>query len=519
MSLKMYLLGSAAIFGALTAIAPAHAQSSASLNRQIEALQEQVRALNQQLQNLQSQVVQTQRNQAVTNETVTQMKATPAAPAASGIVASMPNNRPTLSTADGRNTVSLVGRVHWDIGDYVRYHAENTRSPAATTATPANLNSGQNVRRARLGIQGKILGDWNYALIYDFGGSQDSGAGGINASGIETAEIGYSGFRPLTIEGGIQDVPWTLDESISSNDIMFIERASPQVIAANLVAGDFRSNFGGHWNNDQIWLGAYFTGPLSGTSHSAPQQIGAVERATLQALQTDEYNFHIGANFAQLIKPATSGGARVVTTFSDRPELRIDPSTIINTGTLGSLTNPVNGAQIYGFETAGGFGPLFGQAEYFHYDVQRQGLSTASFNGGYLQASYTLTGEHRRYNPATGAYTSISPAHPFDFTHFTEGAWGALELGARYSIIDLDSNYVAGAPLSASTNAVSGGEQQMFTIGANWYVNNNIRFMLDYLHGWIGKHNGGTLAATGIPTGGGIGASFDAIALRSQVAW
>ena len=241
MSLKTYLVGSAAIAGALTAVAPAHAQSTATLNRQIEALQEQVRALNQQLQSLHSQVVQTQRNKAVTAETVTQMKATPA-PAASGVVASMPNNRPTLSIADGRNTISLVGRVHWDVGDYVRYHAENTHSPAATTATPANLNSGQNVRRGRLGIQGKVLGDWNDTLIYDFGGSQDSGAGGIDSSGIETAEIGYSGFRPLTIEGGIQDVPWTLDESISSNDIMFIERASPEVIAANLVAGDFRSN-------------------------------------------------------------------------------------------------------------------------------------------------------------------------------------------------------------------------------------------------------------------------------------
>src|SRR5689334_14499446 len=109
MSLKSYLLGSAALCGALTLIAPAHAQSS--LTRQIEALQDQVRALNQQLQALQSQVVQTQRNQAVTNETVTQMKTTPA-PAASGVVVAMPNNRPTIGTADGRNTISLTGRVH-----------------------------------------------------------------------------------------------------------------------------------------------------------------------------------------------------------------------------------------------------------------------------------------------------------------------------------------------------------------------------------------------------------------------
>ena len=89
MSLKTYLLGSAAICGALSAIAPAQAQSSASVNGQIQVLQEQVRALNQQLQNLQSQVVQTQRNAAVTSATVADMKTAPA-PAASGVVVSMP---------------------------------------------------------------------------------------------------------------------------------------------------------------------------------------------------------------------------------------------------------------------------------------------------------------------------------------------------------------------------------------------------------------------------------------------
>lgn len=511
MSLKTYLLGSAALCGALAAIAPAHAQSSATLNSQIQALQEQVRALNQQLQSLQSQVVQTQRNAAVTSATVADMKT--AAPAASsgGIVASMPNNRPTLSTADGQNTVSLVGRIHWDVGDYMNVNPKNAK------VAPTNLNSGENFRRARLGIQGKILGDWNYALIYDFGGTTDSGAGGINASGIETAEISYNGFRPFTIEGGAQDVPYTLDEATSSNDIMFIERASSQVIAANIAAGDFRENFGGHWNNDRIWLGAYFTGPQTGTGRAnIASQVGAIQRATYQVLQNDQYSFHVGIDAEELIKPPISatGGFRTLSALSDRPELRIDTTSLISTGAFGSPTNPVTGADVLGAELAGGFGSLFAQAEYFHYTVGRSGLNDANFDGGYLQASYTLTGEHRRYNPATGAYTGITPAHPFDIAHFSEGAWGALELGARYSIVDLNSNYSGGAASAASSNSIAGGKQQVFTVGANWYVNNNIRFMLDYLHGKVDKPN--TSAA---PLGNDVGLSFDAIALRTQVAW
>jgi phosphate-selective porin OprO and OprP len=81
--------------------------------------------------------------------------------------------------------------------------------------------------------------DWNYALIYDFGGSSD-GFGGLapgslpggGTSGIENAWLSYSGFTKYTglsgflIEGGVADVQYTLDEATGSNDIMFLERGS-----------------------------------------------------------------------------------------------------------------------------------------------------------------------------------------------------------------------------------------------------------------------------------------------------
>jgi phosphate-selective porin OprO and OprP len=495
-------------------ITPAYAQGTAALNNQIRALQEQVQTLNQQLQNLQGQVTQTQHNAAATSAAVADMKSA-SPPAASGVVVSMPNNRPTISTADGRNSLSLTGRIHWDIGDYLNV------SPKNPHVGPTNLNSGENLRRARLGVIGKFFGDWKYALIYDFGGTTDSGVGGINPSGIETAEISYTGFHPFVIEGGAQDVPYTLDESTSSNDIMFIERASSQVIAANIAAGDFRENFGGHWNNDRLWLGTYFTGPTTGTNRGGiASQVGATQRATFQVLQNDLYSLHIGADAEELIKPplSSAGGFRTLGSLSDRPELRIDTTSIIGTGSFGNPTNPVTGAHVLGAEFAGGYGPFFGQAEYFHYAVGRSGLADANFNGGYVQASYTLTGEHRKYNPSTGAYGGISPAHPFDITHFSEGAWGALELGARYSIVDLNDNYTGSTASAASSTSIGGGRQQVFTIGANWYVNDNIRFMLDYLHGKIDKPEG-TAGVAGAPLGSNIGLSFDAIALRTQIAW
>ena len=136
MSLKQYLLGSVAMCSAVFAIAPAHAQSSPEINAQIQALQDQVRALNQQLQNLQTQVVQTQRNTAVASAAVADLKTAPAPPAPSGVVVSMPNNRPTIATADGQNSISLIGRIHWDVGDYANYNPENCAAPHGTPRRP-----------------------------------------------------------------------------------------------------------------------------------------------------------------------------------------------------------------------------------------------------------------------------------------------------------------------------------------------------------------------------------------------
>ena len=507
MSYKKSLLGSAAVCAALALSAPAHAQSG-SFNSQIQALQDQIRQLNQQIQNLQGQVNQTQQNQAQTQRSVDQIKSQPAA-SSSGIIASMPNNRPTLSTADGQNSIGITGRLHFDMGDYLDYNPQSRR------VGPNDLNSGVNLRRGRLGVVGKVLGDWNYAFIYDFGGTNDTGpgGGGVTTGGIETAEVTYNGFRPIAFELGYQDIPYTLDEATSSNDIMFIERASSQVIATNIAANDFRSNVGGHWNNDRAWVGIYGTGPQSGANHAVGQQFGAVGRATYQVLQNDNYSFHIGADAEGLIKPArdSTGSFRAIT-FSDRPELRIDTTQILSTGTIGSVANPVTGAHVLGAELAGGYGSAFAQAEYFHYNVARAGLHDLDFDGGYVEGSYTITGEHRKYIPGAGAYSGISPARPFSITN---GGWGAWELAARYSIVDLNDLFIPGQT-TASTNGVAGGHQEVVTLGVNWYVNNNIRFMFDYLHGFIDKKSGSAATA---PLGSGIGGNFDAIALRTQVAW
>ncbi|WFU76931.1 porin [Bradyrhizobium sp. CB2312] len=59
---------------------------------------------------------------------------------------------------------------------------------------------------------------------------------------------------------------------------------------------------------------------------------------------------------------------------------------------------------------------------------------------------------------------------------------------------------------------MSGGRQTVYAAAPNWYVNGNIRFMLDYLHGNVAKQ------ASPTPTVD-VGSRFDAVGMRTQVAF
>jgi len=519
--------------GAL-AVSPAAAQSGSN-DAEIALLKQQLHMLEQKLDRLEKQgaanakaatsaKAEAKAAVANTNAAIPAKAAIPPGGAVmpSEAVVTMPNNRPTICTADQQNCISLTSRIHFDGGGY-DYH------PNTAATVPQRLDDGVNLRRARIGVLGKFGGDWNYALIYDFGGSSDGFAGtasvggvpvgflpGGALSGVENASLSYTGIKPfggtLAIEGGIMDLPITLDEASSSNDIPFMERASPGVIS-RFATDDFRSAFGARWFNDVFWAGGYVTGPTTGAIHSASsvnppgttEQLGAAARVAGQVVSGKDYSLHLGADAQFLIKPPHNLVANTQTlTLSDRPELRIDPTALISTGAMANVSS----AQVYSVEAAGTYGPLFFQGEYFWFNVDRNamtglppfGAPNLKFEGGYAEASFILTGETRKYNPSAAAYFGVIPDHPFSLEG---GGWGAWEIAGRVSTIDLNDQ------LGMATG-IAGGRQTVYTAALNWYVNRNVRFLFDYLHGNVAKQ----ISPTNI---GDAGAKFDAFAMRTQV--
>jgi len=284
------------------------------------------------------------------------------------------------------------------------------------------------------------------------------------------------------------------------------------------MGGDARSALGVRSNDERYWAGMYLTGPQAGAAHNTGEQLGAIGRMTYQIVQQPNSSVHLGIDAGGLLKPPTVDGIRTIT-LSDRPELRVDPTVILSTGSLGTAANPVRNAAVYGVEAAAAYDNLFIQGEYYWIAVNREGLAGNNFAGGYVEGSWTLTGEHRRYNPERGAYFSIIPARPFS-PWDDEFGMGAFELAARYSTVDLNDKFVPGA-VPGPASAVGGGRQTVYAVGLNWYPNVNMRFMLDYLHGPIDKRFSAAAGGgiDGTSSGTPVGGNFDAVVLRTQVAF
>jgi phosphate-selective porin OprO/OprP len=462
LGLKHALLASVMVGAMAFAVSPASAQTATKA--QVDSLQQQIQMLQQQVQAMKDQVSTTQAQVKTVSDkqsSVPQM--------------TFANGRPGWVSADGQSSLQFTGRLHFDVADYMS---------VSRAGTNQSLQSGVNARRARLGILGKVGGVWGYTLIGDFGGTQDSTS--TSSSIIEDAHISYLGIKDTTIDLGYTDIPWTLGEATSSNDIMFIERSSAQAVAASFGGGDARSTLGVHGNGDAWWYGVYLTGPAAGAAHtsgtgSSSAYAGLVRFTYNPYMGDNNTTVHIGFNGADMMHAQGE-----TLTLSDRPELRVDPTTFLSTGGLAA-----DSGDVLGLEAAATYGNFYVDGEYFHYDVDRLGTaSDVGFNGGYVEASYTFDGR-RSYNKGAGAYSGVKPDHPLD-SSFT--GWGAWELAARYSSVDLNDS------------TVTGGKQTTYSAGINWYPNTNIRFMLDYLHAGLADKPGSNM-------------SFDAIAARAQFAF
>jgi phosphate-selective porin OprO/OprP len=307
-------------------------------------------------------------------------------------------------------------------------------------------------------------------------------------------------------------------------------------VARNVAAGDSRSAlqvFGnGVWGQGDAGIATRWfasgaiTGNTVGTINSTggstaqpfDEQTAIIGRFALAPFDTTNWQAHFGVNFQYVFQPNdTTGPAgglnpRYLVQLRDRPELRLDATRLVDTGAIDSRHVTVIGGEagvtIQNFMLEG---------EYFDYKIDRRNATNPAippgdphFNGWYVQGAWVLTGEPRPYNPAEARFDAPKMAYNWNPA---AGTFGTVELVARYSDLDLNfhdcgaGHAVPGTPGAPCFDAVRGGRQQIATFGVNWYLNPDIRFMLDYQHVDVNRYN---------TAGAQIGQKYDAVAMRAQ---
>jgi phosphate-selective porin OprO/OprP len=145
----------------------------------------------------------------------------------------------------------------------------------------------------------------------------------------------------------------------------------------------------------------------------------------------------------------------------------------IDTGSIAS-----DQSHLLGLEVAGFWKPFSFQAEVLSSWIRQPAGSTLSFWGYYAQVSYFLTGEQRYYLERRRVFGRLHPTETFSLR---ERTWGAFELTGRYSYLDLDDG------------AISGGRLGDLTVGANWYLQSNLRLMFNYTWARLNRSNDGNI--------------------------
>lgn len=367
------------------------------------------------------------------------------------------NNRLEFSTPDGNFTGRVGGRLHSDML-YVKGQG------ALEDATGSSFKAEDRAffRRARLYFEGTAYEDFFYKLQWDFAG----GNAGFRDAFAGMQNIPYIG--KFTV--GQFKEPFSLEELTSSNNITFVERSLPVMFAPGRSWGAAINN---NWLDQRLTLGL---GAFRNSDESANMVTGNEWNMTARVTGLPWYEAsdklaHLGASYRLSVPQANRRR------FRQRPELRTT-NRFVDTGTfLENVDNRV------GLEGAVVYGPLSLQGEFIQAWADRpDGYSRpAYFYGAYGYISYFLTGENRRYSKTSGAFSGVRPKNNFSLK---KGTWGAWEVAARYSHLDLDQK----------RQEITGGILNDVTLGLNWYLTPNLRAMLNYVH----THRAGVGHADGV---------------------
>lgn len=313
----------------------------------------------------------------------------------------------------------LGGRIHYDVA---RYSDDVTL-----------LEDEQDFRRARFILRAGY-DDWQFRADYDVG----------LVDGWRNLYLRYDGWDRVRVTAGNQVAPFSLDELSSSNDLAFLERSLASALSPAMLTGISVGTWGGDWSA----TAGVFGDELSDLDRRTAEGTSFVGRFTYAPIRKRRQVLHFGIS-----QEYRSIDSNTDVRIRARPESRLTDARLVDTGNIAGIDS----LSTTGLELMAILDSVRLQTEYLRMSLDG-GANDATFSGGYVQASWLVTGERYRYSRSRGVPTAVRP----------RGDWGALEFSVRYSMLDLEDGLV------------SGGEQTQLTAAVSWYLNRQLRTSLNY---------------------------------------
>ena len=397
----------------------------------------------------------------------------------------------TKKKAAGKMSVTAGGRIMWD---WETFDQNNV-----SIARDGDFLNGTEPRRVRVFLKGKGFDVIQYKLQLDFAG----GDAAFKDVYFQINELPYLGH----VRVGQFYEPWGLETQTSSNYITFMERSTINELGniggrkTGVMAHDYDACERMTW-----WLGAFVSRensdppvfPFDDFDDNGGTAIDG--RITFLPWYDEATNgrglFHVGAAYTYRDIASVTNNATDRVRFRARPDLHL-AGHMADTDQIQDC-DEINAAAL---EAAMVYGPFSIQAEYAKYWLKRTGNANPEFDGGYIYASWFLTGENRVYKRTDGVFSRVKPFENFFRVRAEDGCIytgkGAWELGYRASYLNL------------SDAGIRGGVLTTHTFGVNWYLNPYTRFMVNYVH--ARSHDKGAAYAPGVD------GTCDGFGVRAQI--
>lgn len=306
--------------------------------------------------------------------------------------------------------------------------------------TAPTLGWSTDVRRAYLGVEGKLGGGFGYRLEADVatGSVQFTDAWLTYDSGPLTLTLGH--HRITSLEDVTSDLDTSLLERATFTQAFGMERrlglsasygAGDVLVAAGVFADDLDTlGDGGSANSYSLDGRLVYMPKLGGTQ------------------------LHIGGSLHHRELNDLTPTLR----YRARPGARTTEVRFVDTGAFSATAETG-----YGLEFAAIHGPVHVAAEGFRQRVARPGLPAPTFSGGYGEIGYVFAGgSGRAYKK--GVLGSIKPTRGLD-----KGGAGAWQINLRYDWLDL------------ADKGIAGGTQRMLGASLVWVPVEHVKFLANYL--------------------------------------